>query len=432
MLSENEWVLERIKLYELAKTHPTWSLRQYARQLGHDVKWVSKWLGRIRAASEVSLDLFKSWSRAPKTVYRHIEEKAKEIVCDLRQQLSVKFHRKAGAKTIRWGLEEYLKRHPITFKLPQSLSTITQILRERGWILPRRQVSHEPLELPEPMEEWEIDFAEIWMRDEGIFEFFVVVDRGTSRLVYLEGSRGYNAETVLDAVAKLFILCGLPKRIRFDRDVRLWGAWTRDSYPAPFVRFLRVLGIKDVVCPPRRPDLKPFVERCIKTLKYEWFARKYPQTFAEATELLEEFPYYYNDERPHQGRACGNRPPSVAFPKLPLLPQLPLDVEPDRWLKSVHNRVYRRRVNSNGTIQIDRHSYSVGKLYAKQQVLVKVDAKNRVFQISCEGKHIKQLPILGLYGDKMSFWDYFRLTQMEARLVEAHHAVMWERRGERL
>lgn len=165
MLSETEWVLERMRLYDLTRTHPTWSLRQYARQLGHDVKWVSKWLGRIKTASSVTMEVFKSKSRAPKTIYRRIEEKAKEIVCDLRQQLSLKFHRNAGAKTILWGLAEYLKGHPVTFPLPKSRSTITQILRERGWILPPRPVSHEPLELPDPMEEWEIDFAEIWLRD---------------------------------------------------------------------------------------------------------------------------------------------------------------------------------------------------------------------------------------------------------------------------
>jgi len=432
MLSETEWVLERMRLYDLTRTHPTWSLRQYARQLGHDVKWVSKWLGRIKTASSVTMEVFKSKSRAPKTIYRRIEEKAKEIVCDLRQQLSLKFHRNAGAKTILWGLAEYLKGHPVTFPLPKSRSTITQILRERGWILPPRPVSHEPLELPAPMEEWEIDFAEIWLRDEGVFEFFVVVDRGTSRLVYIEGSAGYNTETTLEAMARLFILCGLPKRIRFDRDVRLWGAWTRDSYPSPFIRFLRVLGIIDVVCPPRRPDLKPFVERCIQTIKYEWFARQYPSSFSEAKALLEEFPYYYNDERPHQGKACGNRPPSVAFPNLPLLPQLPEKVRPDHWLKSVHGHIYRRRVNSNGTIQVDRHSYSIGTFYAKQPILVHVDAHERVFKLTSEGHKIKQLPILGLFNEMMSFWDYFRVIQTEARLVELHHAALWERRNDSL
>ncbi len=82
----------------------------------------------------------------------------------------------------------------------------------------------------------------------------MVVDRGTSRLIYLEGSTGYNAETALEALVRLFSTCGLPKRLRFDRDPRLWGAWSRDSYPSPMIRMLRVLGIEDVPCPPHRPD----------------------------------------------------------------------------------------------------------------------------------------------------------------------------------
>jgi hypothetical protein len=82
------------------------------------------------------------------------------------------------------------------------------------------------------------------------------------------------------AVARLFNLHGLPQRLRFDRDVRLWGAWTRDSYPSSLVRFLRAVEVEPVICPPRRPDKKPFVERCIGTLKHEWFARFSPATLA--------------------------------------------------------------------------------------------------------------------------------------------------------
>jgi len=34
------------------------------------------------------------------------------------------------------------------------------------------------------MDEWEIDFGEIFVPDdETVFEFFIVVDRGTSRLI---------------------------------------------------------------------------------------------------------------------------------------------------------------------------------------------------------------------------------------------------------
>jgi transposase InsO family protein len=431
MKDETEWILERIKLYQLMRQHPDWSNRQYARELGHEPKWVRKWKARIEAAATITLEVFRSHSRAPKTGRHKIGEEARQLVCQLRQQLSEKFHRKAGARTIAWGLREYNRQHPVTFPLPTSRSTIHQILHERGYIPTPRQIAHEPLVLPAPLEEWEVDFGEVWLKDIGVFEFFIAVDRGTSRLIYLEGRMGgYNAESTLEAVTRLFIQCGLPNRLRFDRDVRLWGAWTRDSYPSPFVRFLRVLGVKDVICPPRRPDLKPVVERCIQTLKYEWFGRQFPTSEAEALALLDDFPHYYNDERPHQGQACGNRPPSVAFPNLPLLPQLPNEVDPDRWLHCVHQRIYRRRVNSSGTVQIDRHTYSVGTGYAKQLVLVHVDAKAHRFHFSIEGRVVKTLPIHGLYGMRMHFWDYFRLIQSEARLIELHHATLWEQMGD--
>ncbi|MBC7870552.1 MAG: transposase [Chitinophagaceae bacterium] len=430
MKSENEWVLERIKLYQLIRAQPDWSLRQYAQELGHDPKWVRKWAKRIKAAHSITIDLFKSQSRAPKTLHTRIGAEAKQLVSELRQQMSERFHRKAGAKTIAYGLKEYAKQHEVPFFLPKSLTTITRILHETGWIRAPRPILHEPVTLPSPMEEWEMDFGEIWLPDEGMCEFFVVVDRGTSRLVYVEASRGYNAVTALEAVLRLFVLYGLPQRLRFDRDVRLWGAWTRDSYPSPFIRFLRVIGVEDVVCPPRRPDLKPFVERCIGTLKYEWFARHFPATFADALEMVEQFPHYYNDERPHQGKACQNQPPSVAFPVLPPLPQLPEQVAPDNWLKSVHGRVYRRRVNSDGTIQIDRHTYSIGTRYTAKLVPVHVDANQKSLHVTLDGQVVKTHPVQGLYGSDLPFWDYFKHIQTEAQTIERHRLASWARTGD--
>jgi hypothetical protein len=97
------------------------------------------------------------------------------------------------------------------------------------------------------MEEWEIDCGEIWLPEEGgLCEFFIVVDRGTSRLVYVEANQGYNAVTALEAVARLFVLRGMPKPLRFDRDVRLWGAWRRDSYPLLASRMLSVRLIDQI------------------------------------------------------------------------------------------------------------------------------------------------------------------------------------------
>ena len=225
MESESVWVLERLKLHQLLLEHPDWSLRHYARELHHDLKWVRRWAARIRSAVSLTLDTFKSRSRAPHHPPQSISEEAKQIVGELRHELSEKFHRKAGVKTILYGLRQYQQKHPVAFVLPKACSTITRILHDLGWITSLRPTVHEPLDLPPPMTEWEMDFGELFLGEtEGSLEFFVVVDRGTSRLVYLEGSSGYSAETALEAIARLFATCGLPERLRFDRDVRLWGA----------------------------------------------------------------------------------------------------------------------------------------------------------------------------------------------------------------
>lgn len=430
MFSESEWVFERVRLLMLKREHPDWSYRHCARELGHDPKWVRKWSLRFAAAQPVTLKTLRSVSRAPHHPPPRIPEQAKDLVVELRHELSEKFHRRAGPKLLHYGLERYCQLYSVDFRLPKATSTIAQILRERQCVLPHFQGKHEPVLLPLPMDEWEMDFGEIYLGEAGgVFEFFVVIDRGTSRVIYVEARSGYNAETALEAVARLFIQHGLPKRLRFDRDPRLWGSWTRDSYPAPMVRFLRVLGVEPVICPPRRPDKKPFVERCIGTLKHEWLARFAPDTYADAYEVLEKFPRYHNAERPHQGRACQNRPPDEVFPTLPKLPELPAQVTPNAWLAHEQGRVYRRRVNASGTIQVDRHTYTVGSHYAGQRVLVCLDVKRRQFHIFLHDSIVKTTAIQGVIEGQMDFQDYLEQIQTEARLVDLHRQAMWEKRN---
>lgn len=429
MLTESQLVYERYRLYQLMKAYPQWSLRAYARELQHDPKWVRIWVQRLKplfSQPAPSLDLFASRSRRPKRSPRLISPFLQDRICVLRRTLSEQFHRRAGAKTIHAVLQEGCSDPTLT----PSPRTIHTILQRRGIIVPRPKPVRQPLVLPPPMEEWEMDFGEIYLGpDEGRFEFLLVVDRGTSRVIYLEGSRGYSAETALEAVARLFILYGMPHRLRFDRDPRLWGSWSRDSYPSPLVCFLRCLGVEDVICPPHRPDLKPFVERCIQTLKYEWFARHSPATVADALELLTPFVRYHNSERPHQGQACQNRIPDDVFPTLPMCAVVPDRVRPDAWVLSIHERVYRRRINSNGAIQVDRHSYYVAETWAKRQVLVQVDAFKEVFHIQCEGAGVKTVPMKGLVTEEMAFARYLDLMKREARTLEVHRALAWERTG---
>ena len=191
-----------------------------------------------------------------------------------------------------------------------------------------------------------------------------------------------------------------------------------------------MLGVEPVVCPPHRPDKKPFVARCIGTLKHEWLERIAPPTLGAALDALVLLPAYYNEERPNQGRACGNQPPAVVFPELPALPGLPTRVDPDRWLQAVHTRVYRRWVNRNGTVQVDRHTYHIGSAYTKQLVLLHVDADQRLFHVTLDGQVLKRLPIRGLFGESMDFEVYLTAMRAEARTIAAHHRLLWERPGD--
>lgn len=62
---------------------------------------------------------------------------------------------------ILYALNKYQESQKPAFRLPRALSSMNKILRERGYIQPRRERLREPLVLPAPMEEWKLDFGEI-------------------------------------------------------------------------------------------------------------------------------------------------------------------------------------------------------------------------------------------------------------------------------
>jgi len=350
----------------------------------------------------------------------------KDTIGELRETLSERFNRAAGAKLIAY----FLGKTTDAQAKPPSLSRIYKTLVERGYLRARPKVDHTPLVLPAPNEEWELDFGEIYLgAEEDRLEFMVVVDKGTSRVVYSEGLSGYRAESAIDAVLRLFAAQGVPKRLRFDRDPRLWGSWTRASYPSPFIRLLHALHVEPVVCPPHRPDKKPMVERCIGTLKREWLARFSPSTFADAHVLLDPFIPDYNQLRPHQGAACQNRIPDEAFPSLPTLPSLPEHVAPNPWLTVEDKRIYRRRVNAAGSIQVDRHPYYVGQAFAGALILVHLDAPQALFHISLNGDVVKVLDIKGLHPNEMTLLDYIEVLKTEARFIDYFRAMHWHKTG---
>src|SRR5689334_11346897 len=95
------------------------------------------------------------------------------------------------------------------------------------------------------------------------------------------------------------------------------------------------------------------VERYHRTYKQECLQISRPSTLEEVRTVTEAFLHHDNEERPHQGRSCGNRPPRTAFPSLPALPTLPTTVQPNRWLQQFHQQAFARRVGSDGCVDVD-------------------------------------------------------------------------------
>src|SRR5262249_28140334 len=141
MMSESELMYERQKLFSLMQQYPEWSLRAYARVLHHDLKWVRTWAARFKALVTPTLDMFRSQSRRPNRSPNKLPETLKATICALRQPLSERFNRPAGAETIQYFLKGVVDAIPCG-------KSIYKALRERGHVQARGKKKRRPLDLP--------------------------------------------------------------------------------------------------------------------------------------------------------------------------------------------------------------------------------------------------------------------------------------------
>jgi hypothetical protein len=284
---------------------------------------------------------------------------------------------------------------------------------------------HVPREPAEPLQVWEIDFTDVVTarspeteKRQHQVEVFNIVDTGTSIALETAVSDQYDAQNTLIALIDVFQSVGLPRVLRFDRDPRFVASWSMDKFPSTFMRFLWCLGVTPDVCPPRRPDLKPYVERFIRTQKEECIYPKRPASIPESRQLIGEHRRFYNLERPNQAVTCGNQPPSRALEQVPRLPQLPAMVDPDAWLQHYHRQGFRRRVRSNGTVTVDNDAYYVGKRYAGQRVLLVVDAAEKCFEIWHNDQCLNTRPIRNLFHGQLPLADYIEHMSLAAQSEE--------------
>jgi transposase len=267
---ETEWIVDRTRLWALLEQQPSLSTAKLAQQLKRSPAWVRKWRRRLRETTADDPQRFHSRSRRPQTSPYQISERVEARIVALRDTLPEQYHRKVGGKTILYHLHQ--QQDLAQERLPRSSSTVWRILDRHHRLLRRNPQVHLPMVRPEPMQVWEVDFCDVPSaiappdgRQAHAVEVFNVLDRGTSWCVDLQASDHYDAEYTLLATAQTLLLNGLPRTLICDRDPRLVSSWTSDDFPSAWMRFLLCLGVDVQVLPPHRPDLKPVVERFIRT-----------------------------------------------------------------------------------------------------------------------------------------------------------------------
>ena len=426
----------RANLSALLPRHPDWSHAQCAAALGYSTAWVKKWLKRLREEQAAGVPLeqtLQGHSRARKHLPTKTHPLVVEQILAIRDQPPEGLRRVPGQEAIRY----YLPRDPALpfFQLPvPSCKTIYRVLKRHQRIPERSKPLHQPLERPKPMSVWQLDFTDVssvpadpFGKHQHVVETLNIIDTGTSVLLDAHVRSDFSAETALQALASTLATYGCPQRITLDRDPRWVGSPAGSDFPAALVRFGACLGIEVQICDPQQPQQNSFVERYHRTYQAECLALDRPADLAQAQAVTAAFVRHYNVQRPHQGLSCANRPPLIAFPRLPALPPLPPTVDPDSWLAPLDGLHVERKVDRHGMISLDLKRYSVSAHLVGHHVVLQLDAQLHCMQVLHEHQLIKSLPLRGLVGQPLSFEQFLTHMLHQAR-AQARLRSLQERR----
>jgi putative transposase len=198
---------------------------------------------------------------------------------------------------------------------------VERIWRREGLKVPARQPKRGRLWLadgscvrlrPErPNHVWAYDFVEDRTHDGRKLRMLNVVDEYTRECLAIRVGRRLKATDVIDVLADLFIVRGLPGYIRSDNG---------PEFVAKAVQaWISGVGASPAFIEPGSPWENGYVESFNGKLRDELLSMEVFNTLAEAKILIEQWRGHYNTVRPHS--ALGYRPPApeVLLP-MPWLP----------------------------------------------------------------------------------------------------------------
>lgn len=163
-----------------------------------------------------------------------------------------------------------------------------------------------------------------------------------------------------------------------------------DTFPSPFTLWLQGLGIDHLLIRPGRPTDNAEVERCHRTIHDYAIVGNEGADLGGLQAILDEAVEELCFQLSSRAQGCQGLPPIQAHPDL-LQPRRPF--EPEHELALFDLRAvdaclarfsWQRKVGKTGQITMSgaHEYYSVGRDYARQQVLVRFDPSDRNFVFS--------------------------------------------------
>ena len=204
---------------------------------------------------------------------------------------------------------------------------VQRIWRREGLKVPKKQPKRARLWLndgscirlrPEyPNHVWSFDFVETQTHDGRRIRLMTLIDEFTRKCLAIKVARRINAIGVIETLADVMLIEGLPTYIRSDNGPEMVAKVLRE--------WLTGLGTRNLYIAPGSPWENGFCESFNGKLRDECLNGEIFYSLRETQVVIEQWRIHYNTKRPHS--ALGYRPPApvtIAAKSTPLDGRLPM------------------------------------------------------------------------------------------------------------
>ncbi len=340
--------------------------------------WIYRMLARYREEGDAGL---VPRSRRPKTSPTAFGPEVENEIVLLRKQLAEE-GLDAGAETIHTHFERHYGAAP-------SVSTITRVLRRRGFITPQPQKrprsSFIRFEAELPNECWQSDMTHWALADGTVVEIVNIVDDHSRLCLASVAVPVTKAVDVVRIFQSKMAEFGTPASVLTDNGA-IYTARFRGGKVA-LENELEKLGVVCKHSSPYHPQTCGKVERFHQTLKKYLDKQKAAKTIAELQARIDRFVVYYNAERPH--RSLGRRTPQEVY-------DAQVKAHPGIEVTTGHYRVRHDKIDVFGSVTVRYQSklfhIGMGRRFKGQPVTLLI-ADDDVRVLDSKGVLLRQLTL---------------------------------------